>query len=154
MKDESFHPIIVCTDTCLFLDFTNFQWMSNTPYVFPFIFFISYFHFFCTFSFFFHNFYTSEVLIKNLAAIFTKKIIKDNFWGLAGLNSKPSQIWWSKVEAKPGKWRQARFYGMPKLKETCMPILKNRNKKVRPMYLPAMFSLADANKGRLTLQSI
>lgn len=60
----------------------------------------------------------------------------------------------SKVEAKPGKWGQARFYGMPKLKETCMPILKNKNKMVRPMYLPAMFSLADANKERLTLQSI
>lgn len=60
----------------------------------------------------------------------------------------------SKVEAKPGKWGQARFYGMPKLKETCMPILKNKNEMVRPMYLPAMFSLADANKERLTLQSI
>lgn len=50
--------------------------------------------------------------------------------------------------------RSGKIYGMPKLKETCMPILKNKNEMVRPMYLPAMFSLADANKERLTLQSI
>lgn len=45
--------------------------------------------------------------------------------------------------------RLGKIYGMLKLKEICMFILKNRNKMVRFMYLLVMFLLVDVNKERL-----